>query len=370
MPFARPTLTALRRQIVADLQTAPGASGTPLFRRAISQPLAWALANEGNGLYGYLDRIAKQSVPWTATDEYLTAWAALVGITPKPAVAWAGTATGTGVATTVLSSGTAISGAGNSYVTTANATVDAFGNITAPIAAVLAGTAYDLTPGDQIALSVAVPGINAAMVVASTTQPGVDAEQSGPFRTRMLQRYAAPPQGGDAADYLAWALAVPGVTRAWVNPLGLGAGTAVLYVMLDLAEAAHAGFPQGTNGVATLETRGTAATGDQLVVANALYPLRPVTAMVFVAAPSPSSVNFTIHSASTVSSPVRTAVAAAIDAAFISYASPLGTELNFGAFEAAIAAVSGMPAFTLEAPVAPVTASLGSLPVRGTVSYV
>ena len=47
------------------------------------------------------------------------------------------------------------------------------------------------------------------------------------------------------------------------------------------ARPCHGGFPQGTNGVAALETRDTAATGDQLAVANYLYPLRPVTPIVY-----------------------------------------------------------------------------------------
>lgn len=37
--------------------------------------------------YGYLDYIALQATPATATDEYLAAWAALKGIYRKPATA-------------------------------------------------------------------------------------------------------------------------------------------------------------------------------------------------------------------------------------------------------------------------------------------
>lgn len=55
--------------------------------------------------------------------------------------------------------------------------------------------------------------------------------------------YPAPPQGGSADDYDAWVRTVPGVTRVWLNPLGAGPGTVVLYTMFDLAEAAHGGFP-------------------------------------------------------------------------------------------------------------------------------
>ena len=62
--------------------------------------------------------------------------------------------------------------------------------------------------------------------------------------------------------------------------------------MMDVSEAAHGGFPQGTNGVAGAETRDTAATGDQLAVANYIYPLRPATALVYACAPASQAVNY------------------------------------------------------------------------------
>ncbi|MFC7611718.1 baseplate J/gp47 family protein [Teichococcus aestuarii] len=103
----------------------------------------------------------------------------------------------------------------------------------------------------------------------------------------MLDRFRAPPQGGAVADYETWARAVPGVTRAWIAPNGMGAGTVVVYAMLDDAQAGAGGFPQGADGVAAAETRATPATGDQLTIADALYPLRPATALVYVVAPTP-----------------------------------------------------------------------------------
>ena len=81
-------------------------------------------------------------------------------------------------------------------------------------------------------------------------------------------------------DYATWAISVPGVTRAWCLRNGYGAGTVV--IMLDAAQAGHDGFPVGQDGVATDEPRGVPAVGDQLTVANALYPLQPVTALVYV----------------------------------------------------------------------------------------
>ena len=102
----------------------------------------------------------------------------------------------------------------------------------------------------------------------------------------MLESYGAPPHGGNSSDYVTWALEVPGVTRAWVPPVPLIPGAVTVFFMMDVSEAAHGGFPQGTNGVASLETRDIAATGDQLAVANSIYPLRPVTPIVYAVAPT------------------------------------------------------------------------------------
>jgi len=70
------------------------------------------------------------------------------------------------------------------------------------------------------------------------------------FVARYIDLYRQPPQGGDLFDYIEWALEVPGVTRAWCNPLGMGTGTVVVYPCSMSSESAFSGVPQGTNGVA------------------------------------------------------------------------------------------------------------------------
>ena len=121
---------------------------------------------------------------------------------------------------------------------------------------------------------------------------------------------------------------------------------------------------------AAAEFRGPVATGDQLLVANALYPLRPVTAVVWSVSPIPAPQAFTIHGATPVPAAIQPLVAQAIDATMVAYASPLGAELELSLFEAAIGAVPGMPAFTVTAPAVPIVTTLGKLPVRGIISYV
>ncbi|MDE9504695.1 baseplate J/gp47 family protein, partial [Xenorhabdus bovienii] len=80
---------------------------------------------------------------------------------------------------------------------------------------------------------------------------GANIESEADFRSRMLLAYQGSPQGGSDDDYKQWALAVPGVTRAWVKPRAAGAGTVGVYFMCD--NNGQDGFPIGTDGVSSHE---------------------------------------------------------------------------------------------------------------------
>jgi uncharacterized phage protein gp47/JayE len=155
--------------------------------------------------------------------------------------------------------------------------------------------------GSTLTLQTAIENVTSSGPVAASLTPGADIELDDSLRTRMLFAYQNPPQGGDQGDYVEWATAVTGVTRAWCLPNGFGAGTVVLYVMLDSAEAAFNGFPQGSNGVSQYDQgpgnlpRGTVATGDQLDVANAIITKQPVTALLYVCAPISRSRGSRVH---------------------------------------------------------------------------
>lgn len=362
--FARPTVTNLRDQAINDILIGTGLPA--LLRRSPLRAMAYGQAGLAQGQYGYLDGIAQQSTPFTATGVYLEAWGALVGINRLAARAATGSATLTGSG--LVLAGTVLRRSdGASYVTQADRAL-AGSRVVALVAAV-AVAAGTLDAGSVLTLASPVFGVTAAAIV-SNGAPGADQETDQALRTRIIERWAAPPQGGSAADYDSWVRTVPGVTRVWVNPLGAGPGTVVLYTMFDLAEAAHGGFPQGSDGGAAAEPRIAAATGDQLAVANAIFPRRPVTALVTSVAPRPYSVDFVMHAQAVVPAAVQIAVQTAIDAAFVATSTPLNAELALSPFEAAIAGVPGMPTFTLLAPAAAITAPLGLLPVRGLVSYV
>jgi uncharacterized phage protein gp47/JayE len=214
-------------------------------------------------------------------------------------------------------------------------------------------------------LGSAISGIQSNGVVSTEFTGGADIEKDESLRSRMLQVYQNPPQGGAKADYETWALQVAGVTRAWCVPNADGAGTIRVYVMLDVTRAANSGFPQGSNGVAAADNRAPAATGDQLLVANYIYPLQPVTPLVRVIAPTPHLINFSI---SGVIPGAQAAVSAAIDDAFVRLGSPGGT-VPLAQINSAIASVSGAGDFLILSPTSDITNAVGALPKRGTMTW-
>ena len=387
MPYSQPPLSTLISQGSADLAAdLPGTDPLlPLSNLGILTMVAAAFIK---GLYGYADYIAQQSNPFTATGEAFTAWAALKGVfqkPPSPAVLSAQFTAATGA---TLPAATPVSRGDNTGYTVAVDAHESGGLITAQIQAVMAGSAANSADGVALVLGHGVANVSSTGAVTATVTPGVDLESFTAFKARGLAQFAAPPQGGADGDYPEWAGQVPGVTRAWVNPGGMGAGTVVVFFMMDIAEAAYGGFPQGANGVAAAETRAAPATGDQLVVANWIFPLRPATAEVYACAPGANTVTLTIKlpGASAALKAAMQAAAAQIALANGSVGgcvAPSGQtagSLNLSDIEAALAAVNGSAGFVVTAvacsngSVTPgsdgnIASTAGYLPVIGPITW-
>lgn len=379
MPFARDSLATLRQQAKADIAAAlPGAD--PLLPASNLGILADVLAEGAHGAYAYLDFIARQGVPFTAVDEAFEGWAAFKGVVRKAATKATNPATFAATAGSLIPAGTPVGRKdGVGYVTLADAVAGGGGSVTVQLEAVVAGVAGTLAVGTQVVLGQAVAGVTSAGVADAGGTPGADVEDFEAFRTRVLQVYREPPQGGAARDYVRWALDVPGVTRAWARALTGGAGTVSVYFMMDQVRAGQGGFPQGTNGVATDEARDVPATGDQLLVADAVYPLRPVTALVYAVAPGQNTVDLTIALADA-SAALQAAVEAAIASVFLAFGEPGGV-VNNSAIESAISAIGGTGGFVITATacdhgaISPgaagnITSDPGYLPVLGDVTWV
>lgn len=371
MPFGRPTLTQLQASAVQDITTSgvPGLDG--LLRMAVLRVLAWAMSGLAYSVYGYIDWCFRQAIPFTATDEYFAAWAGLIGIYQKdaaPAVGFARFAGNPATPPQPFPSGAALTRQdGTPYTTTADGMLAADGFLTVPIVAAVSGALTDCDAGTPISIDDPVPGINSGGVMSAPATGGADQETPDAFRSRALLAYRTPPQGGSAADYVRWALQVPGVTRAWVGPPWPGPGSVMVFVMFDDTNLATDGFPVGSDGVASEEPRGTPATGDQLEVADHLWPLQPVTALVTVAGPVPFPINVALATLNPDTEEMRASITAALEDLMLAIGQPGGVIYPSDIYGAVLTA-PGIINFSIASPTTAVRAPSGALPVMGTLT--
>lgn len=340
--YSRPTLPALVQSLREDMLSR--VDGDQL-RRADAEVYARVFAGALHGLYGYADWIARQIIWDTCDDDTLERWASMwLQVPRKPAAAANGTvafvlATGATVPTgTVLQAFDGVQ-----YTTTADSDASS-----APVAAVLAGAAGNRAAGQALSLVSPVAGAQ-TQATASELSGGADIESIDNLRARLIDRVRTPPDGGSATDYEAWALEVPGVTRAWVAPLEQGAGTVVVRFVRDNDTAI---IPDATE-VATV-----------LAHINAV---RPVTAELFVVAPVADPINYQITLVPNTLA-ARMAVEAELRDLHRREAAP-GVTLLISHIREAISTASGEADSVLVAPAANVVSATGHMPAFGSIAW-
>ncbi len=369
MPYPRPTLTTLLAQAKADI-TANLPIGGVLLPISNLGYTSEAIAGMSYDLYGLIDYYSLQATPLTATSEWLVAWASFKRVFREDATPSTGQVMLTGVAGTDVPAGTLLSRIdGYQYTTAADWQV---GDATPLIVnAVVPGSAGNTPVGATLTLTVSIGGVSSTGVLVTALVGGADQETDDSLRSRMLAEFAAPAQGGNSSDFRNWLLQIPGVTRGWVNPLGAGPGTVVVYTMFDISEAANNGFPIGSGGIAYAETRQAYpfATGDLQAVASFLFPLAPVPTLVFSAAPTPQPINIAIQGLNPASSALQAAVIASIAELFVVNGSPLGSVLYLSGIASAIESTASVINYTLLSPATNVVIPVGYLPTVGTVTW-
>ncbi|CNI67594.1 baseplate J family protein [Yersinia pekkanenii] len=377
MPFNRPTLSELRQRNLSYIQSELKTGGN-LLRFSNIGVISDADAGMAHLHYGYLDYIALQSTPYNATDEYLAAWAALKDVFRKPAnPATCPTVEFSGTAGRVITAGSLLNRAdGYQYRLDHELTLSAGGTATGSITAVLpsvlddttgGGAAGNADAGTSLTLDVAIDGVQSVATAIVKISGGADIESEDAFRSRMLLAYQNTPQGGNDTDYRGWALSVPGVTRCWVKRRLQGVGTVGIYIMCDGNN--YGGFPVGTDGISQFEEWGAVkATGDQARVADFVYPLQPIIAIIYVCAPVAAPVNFVISGISTANSETTAAINAAIDEVFFTEGEP-GGKILLSSLLLSIGDVAGTSGFILNSPTTNIQLETGKLPIRGTVTY-
>lgn len=349
MPFARPTLTGLIERAAADIEA--GLPGTDArLRRSNLAVLARMHAGAVHGLYGYLDWLAQQLMVDTAETVFLDRYAGIWGVLRRPAAFAEGPVTVTGTSGVVVPAGTQLQRSdGAAYTSTADATL-AGGTAAVPVAAADAGAAGNASAGTQMALVQPVAGVaSTALVAAGGLVQGADRESDEALRLRVLARIQQPPMGGAAHDYVAWALEVPGVTRAWCYPLENGVGTVVVRFVRDDDASMIPDGPEVAAVQAYISER------------------RPVTAQATVLAPTAVPLDMTI-ALTPGTAAVKAAVAAELADVLRREAYPGGTIL-LSHLREAISVAAGETNNVLTTPTADVTHAAGEIATLGTITW-
>lgn len=233
MAFNRPTLKTLIDRIAADIESRlPGANAR--LRRNLLTILGRAQAGAAHGLHGHLEYESRQLFADTADAEHLARIATIWGVTRKAAVAASGPVTFTGTDGSIIPAGTVLQRSdGTDYATDFDDAIEA-GSATVTVTAVEAGASGNTETGSTLSLVAAIAGVDSQATVADPgVTGGADTEPDDELRARLIARIQQPPQGGSRADYERWALEITAVTRAWVYPHELGAGTVVVRIVTD-----------------------------------------------------------------------------------------------------------------------------------------
>lgn len=275
MAFERPTLQELITRVEGDIKINLGL--VTVLRRSFLGVIARVLAGLSHILFGFLKFIEKQAFPDTATDEFLDRWAGIWGVTRLEATFAQFTCDVVGTAGVTIPAGRIYRRSdGVEYTVDAEVTLTGSGD-QIQLTAVVAGANGEVQVADTISILSPIAGLTSEATVASVQIEPEDAEGDESLRARLIDRIQNPPSGGAANDYIQWALAVPGITRAWIGPQALGPGTVVVYVVSDNEDPITPSAPKIQE------------------VFDYIEPLRPVTANVTVVAPVLLPLDMTIE---------------------------------------------------------------------------
>lgn len=346
MAFVRPTLPDLVSRIQLDFISRLSLVGAVL-RRSFVYVLVRVLAGAAHMMHGHLEFLGKQLFPDQAEAEFLERHASVFGVVRNPSSYAGGSITFTGTDGTVIPQGTVlVSSAGSEYEVDEEVVIGPSGSVLGTFTARMPGAAMNVPAG--VVLSLASP-ISGADSNGSVSDPldGDNEETIESLRARLLARLADPPHGGTVADYVAWAKEVPGVTRVWVEPFGLGPGTVVVRFVRDNDTSP---IPDGAE-VALVQAK---------LDAEAPAHAQP-TAVAPVAAP----ILFNIHIVPD-NTTVRNAVAASLRDFFLRREP--GETVLISAVRTAIGATAGLSDYSLVTPAANVTHTTNQLPTLGTIT--
>lgn len=334
MAFERPSLPELCRRVELDISSRLSPYQHPQ-EGDVASVFGAALGAASHLLHGHLDWIAQQMLPITAAgddlDRHARTW---LTVPRKPAAFASGQAT--------VSVGLPLVGDELRREDGVRYSVRAVSGNTVLLDALEPGPAGNASAGAVLRHSGGM-----ATVDSGGLSGGAAAESDEELRERLLQRIRNPPMGGSVADYIRWALEVPGIARAWVKPNSGEINHVVVYV----------------------------AGGDNIVpnstlldaVRQHLELLRPVTARVSVVAPRLKTVAHRIKVYPDTAA-VRQAVENSLRLFYRREAS-LGSVIRISRISEAVSLAAGETHHMLLAPTADVVCEQDEIAVLGGISW-
>lgn len=357
MPWSTPTLREVRSLVRDNIRgSLPGADAT------VPNSVLRVLADTQGGLchltLQYIDWLAKQLLPDTAEGEWLDRhgdiWLTNADGTTgrKVATLAEGEVSFTGIAGTIIPVGTRLTSAnGVQYETLEEITINASAPTSGPVRALDAGAQGNLLAGTGLAVT-GITGLDSVGFVVDM-DGGTDEESDDDLRVRILERIRQPPMGGAEHDYVRWAKAVPGVTRAWAAA-EMGVGTITIRFLMDELRADDDGWP-------TAE--------DIEAVKNYIDTVRPVTVKdCFVLAPIKQFVDITILDLIPATDDAKGEIEANIRAMLYEKAAP-GATIYSAWISYAIMSAPSVQSFKLVTTDDFVMESVGHMAVLGTILY-
>jgi uncharacterized phage protein gp47/JayE len=246
MPWQTPTLRQCREMVRDDISTA--LAGAAVVGNTVLRVMGDAQAGLARLLLKFLEWLSLQIMPDTAEtmwlDRHGQIWLVNAdgSLGRKNPTLTSGTVSFSGVASVSVPEGTELIAPNNFLYETLETITLADTPVECAVRAITPGTAGNLPPGSLLTLVVPLSGVSNDIFTVDL-RGGTDIETDDELRARVLFRIRQPPMGGDADDYVRWALSIPSVTRAWCAPREMGMGTVTLRFMCDALRFDNGGFP-------------------------------------------------------------------------------------------------------------------------------
>lgn len=357
MPWTTPALRDVRSLVRDSIHTSlPGSDAT------VPNSVLRVLGDVQGGLchlnLQYLDWLSLQLLPDTAETEWLDRhgqiWLVNADGTVgrKMSTLASGTAAFTGVGGSIVPQFAQLTSGSLLYETTEQIVIGANAPTTGPVRAITPGSIGNLVAGAALSFTVPPPQVDGFATVIEM-DGGTDQETDDQLRARILQRIRNPAMGGSQEDYVTWALAVPGVTRAWAAP-EQGVGTITVRFLMDDLRASDDGWPTPS---------------DVQTVADYIDKMRPVTVKdCYVVAPIKEFIDMTIANLVPDTAEAQAEIEQSIKNMLFVQAAP-GQTIYAAWISYAIMSVPSVQSFQLITTADYVMPSLGHMAVLETILY-